>query len=76
MSKCPSRGRKRTMQNPTMRPNRVTLTLTGYDGEAELVNLTATLEVPLIDSQRAWIDVRRDLVARLHAMLDPAHLKN
>jgi hypothetical protein len=58
-----------------VRPQRVTITFTGWDGEAVLASLTATMEIPRLDSQRTWQDVQRDLAERLHAMLDPARLR-
>lgn len=57
------------------RPDRVTVTLEGWDGAAaELVSLTATLDLEPIDPQRSWRDVQLDLIAQLRALLDPERL--
>jgi len=56
-----------------LRPQRATIMLTGWDGAA-VFDVTATLEIPLIDGS-PWEDVQWDLVRQLHEALNPAHLR-
>jgi hypothetical protein len=57
------------------RLSRITVAFSGWDGTAQLVSLTATIEIPWLDLQRPWQEMQHDLITRLHKMLNPALLR-
>jgi hypothetical protein len=52
----------------------VTIMLAAYDGGTTWINLTAKVETPPLDQRRPLIEVQRDAVAAIRALLDPALL--